>query len=82
MNANKNIKKIDIGILTNRGLADLATLLRPNDSLEELEITETKNHQKYWSQLGRDAFTEMLRESTVLKKVTLKFEGKDEEAND
>lgn len=82
MNGNKNIKKIDIGILTNRGLADLATLLRPNDSLEELEIAETKDHQKYWNQVGRDAFTEMLRESTVLKKVTLKFEGKDEEANE
>ena len=44
VNANKNIKRIDIGVLTNGGLTQLAELLRPNDSLEEIEITETSNH--------------------------------------
>ena len=44
INLNKNVKKLNIGILTDRGLTQLAELLRANDSLDELEITETDDH--------------------------------------
>ena len=37
-NLNKNIRSLNIGILTDDGLTQLAELLRENDSLEALEI--------------------------------------------
>jgi len=43
-NLNKNIKTLNIGVLTDDGLVQLAELLRENDSLEALEICETKDH--------------------------------------
>ncbi len=43
-NVNKNIRKLDVGVLTDSGLANLANLLAENDSLEELEFQETSNH--------------------------------------
>lgn len=72
-NANTNIKRLDIGVLTDRGLADLAELLRPNQSLEEITIQETKDHQKLWTELGRSAFVNMLKECTKIMRVNLNF---------
>lgn len=43
-NANHNIKKLDVGILTDNGLTQLADLVRPNESLDELILTETTDH--------------------------------------
>ncbi|MFO0117504.1 MAG: hypothetical protein ACK521_07790 [bacterium] len=70
-NLNKNILKLNVGILTDGGLARLAELLKGNDSLEEIVIEETKDHQKYWSDHGRHAFTKMLKTFTVLKRVKI-----------
>ena len=73
-NLNKNIQKLNIGVLTNCGLMKMAELLKENDSLEELKFTETKDHQKYWTEEGRAAFLETLKKCTQLKKIKVKFE--------
>ena len=36
VNCNENIKRLDIGILSDAGLKQIATLLEPNKSLEEI----------------------------------------------
>jgi len=41
VNGNSNIKRLDIGVLTNEGLTHVASILAPNQSLEELTIEET-----------------------------------------
>lgn len=38
VNANKNIKKLNVGVLTDQGLKSLSQLLESNDSLEEIEF--------------------------------------------
>ena len=38
VNCNKNVKKLDVGILTDDGLKQLASLLEPNNSLEEISL--------------------------------------------
>lgn len=81
-NGNTNIKKLNIGVLTDEGLERLAHLLASNESLEELEIQETKDHQKLWTDRGRNAFTEMLKNGTVLKKVGLAFTKDDDKDSD
>jgi len=43
VNQNKNVKKLNIGVLTDSGLALMADLLRQNDSLDELKIKETSD---------------------------------------
>ena len=43
VNQNKNVKKLNIGVLTDNGLALMADLLRQNDSLDELKIKETSD---------------------------------------
>lgn len=43
-NGNENIKRLNIGVLTDEGLERLAQLLAQNESLEEIEIQETKDH--------------------------------------
>ena len=55
-NLNRHVKKLDIGVITEQGLVTLAELLRENESLEELDIEETSDHQKYWTDVGRAAF--------------------------
>lgn len=41
VNLNKNILKLNIGVLTDEGLKKLAETIKCNDSLEEITITET-----------------------------------------
>jgi len=81
-NGNHNIKRLNIGVLTDEGLERLSHLLAHNESLEEIEIQETKDHQKLWTDRGRNAFTEMLRQGTVLKKVGLTFTKDDDKDSD
>ena len=50
--------------------------------LDELELTETKNHQKYWTDIGRGAFCATVRESTKLQWVRINFTRQDEEINE
>ena len=80
-NQNKNIKKLNIGILTDAGLKVAADLLRENTSLEELEFEETADHQKYWTDEGRCAFTETIKRHTVLKKVQVVFDRDENDCN-
>lgn len=81
-NGNENIKRLNIGVLTDEGLEHLSRLLESNQSLEELEIQETKDHQKLWTDRGRNAFTQMLKNGTVLKKVGLTFTKDDDKESD
>ena len=81
-NLNKNIRRLNIGILTDDGLAQLAALLRENTSLEELEFQETKDHQKLWTAVGKKAFVETLRDCTVLKKIGIHFNKADLQDDD
>ena len=52
----------------------MASILAPNQSLEELTIEETSDPQKLWTDAGRAAFTDMLRNGTSIKHVKLDFE--------
>jgi hypothetical protein len=71
VNQNKHIIKLNVGILTDHGLGLLASLLKDNTSLEEIAVEETKDHQKYWSDIGRQAFCSMLKSFTQIKKVKI-----------
>lgn len=71
VNLNKHLIKLNVGILTDNGLEKLADLLKENTSLEEITIEETKDHQKYWSNLGRQSFCRMLKCFTQIKKVKI-----------
>ena len=44
VNLNKNILKLDVGIVTDAGLLSLSELLKSNTSLEEIKIAETSDH--------------------------------------
>ena len=80
-NQNKNIKKLHIGTITEAGLKTVADLLVENTSLEELEFEETGDHQKYWTDEGRGAFTETIKRHTILKKVSINFEHDENDSN-
>jgi len=69
VNANKNILKLNCGIVTDCGLEILAEKLQTNTSLEEIIFQETEDHQKFWTKQGRGAFTKMMENCTQLKKV-------------
>ena len=81
VNQNKNILKLNIGVVTDRGLIAISELLQPNDSLEEITITETSDHQKYWSEEGKEKFTEMMKEHTQVRRVKIHFTNKDNPDN-
>ena len=44
INLNKNILKLNVGVITDRGLKTISEILQPNTSLEEITITETSDH--------------------------------------
>ena len=44
VNSNRNVKKLNIGLLTDSGLKQLANLLVANDSPEEISLQETSDH--------------------------------------
>ena len=76
-NNNANIKKVDIGVLTNEGLGVMSELLAANTSLEGVSFQETTDHQKYWTAEGRSTFVNMLKTSTKITEVTLNFTRED-----
>ena len=82
VNTNTYIKKLNIGVLTNPGLKAISELLVGNTSLDELEIQETSDTQKLWDDEGRTAFTNLLKESTTLKKISLNFTREGEDVDD
>jgi len=67
-NCNKNIKKINLGLVSDRSLKSIGELLRTNTSLEKLKFSEHK--QKLWSAQNKELFVQMLKENKTLKKVT------------
>jgi Ran GTPase-activating protein (RanGAP) involved in mRNA processing and transport len=79
VNANKNILKLHCGIVTDQGLEILADKLKSNTTLEEIIFQETKDHQKYWTARGRNAFSECLKNHTQLKKVKMDTEHEEGE---
>lgn len=76
VNANQNIVQLNVGIVTDQGLEILADLLKTNDSLQEISMEQTTDPQKLWTNRGRKALTEMLRQHTQLRKVKLFKEKK------
>lgn len=72
-NLNTNIKSLHLGVLTDAGLQSLAQLLAPNTTLQFLTFSETKDHQKYWTEAGKTAMVEMLKNGTKLKRVEMEF---------
>ena len=46
-NCNKNVKKINLGIISDRSLKSIGELLKDNTSLEKLKFSEHKS--KLWS---------------------------------
>ena len=64
VNGNEHIKRLDIGILTDQGLKNMAEMLKPNEYLDEITFQETLDPQKLWTSLGRGAFSEMMKDST------------------
>ena len=78
VNANKNILKLNIGIISDAGLLNLSKLIESNTSLEEITMTETSDHQKYWSDGSKKAFVEMMSKHTMLRKVKINFSRQDQ----
>jgi hypothetical protein len=78
VNVNKNILKLHCGVVTDHGLEILAENLKENTSLEEIQFQETKDHQKYWTPKGRNAFSDCLKNHTQLKKVKMMTEHEEE----
>ena len=71
VNANKNIVQLNVGVVTDHGLEIIADLLKTNDSLQEITMSQTTDPQKLWTDRGRKALTTMLRKHTQLRKVKL-----------
>ena len=81
VNCNTNIKRLDIGILTDAGLKAVSQLLACNTTLESITIQETKDHQKLWTAEGREAFSNLLCNGTKIKRVSLHFTRENEDAD-
>jgi hypothetical protein len=81
VNCNTNIKRLDIGVLTDEGLQAVSSLLEPNTTLESITIQETKDPQKLWTAEGRAAFSSLLEKKTKIKRVSLHFTRENEDAD-
>jgi hypothetical protein len=79
VNCNENIKRLDIGVLTDQGLKDMAEMLRLNNHLDEISFQETSDSQKVWTKQGKGAFTDMMKDCTKLKRVNMTFIKEDNE---
>lgn len=67
-NVNKNVKKINLGFVSDRSLKSIGELLKHNSSLEKLKFSEHKS--KLWSTAHKELFVQTLKENKTLKKVT------------
>ena len=81
-NNNHNLKRVDMGVLTDQGLRSLSELLAANTSLESISFQETKDHQKYWTAEGRQVFVNLLKTSTKIMDVELKFSREQREEDE
>jgi len=73
-NKTPSLKHLNVGVLTDSALALLAERLASNKYLTELKFSETQDHQQYWSEQSRQAFCDLLKNNTNLKKVKAKFQ--------
>lgn len=73
-NKTPSLTHLNVGVLTDSALALLAERLAPNKHLKELKFSETEDHQQYWSESSRQAFCDLLKNNTNLKKVKAKFQ--------
>ncbi|TNV84357.1 hypothetical protein FGO68_gene9394 [Halteria grandinella] len=70
VNANKNISRIHLGVISDYGLRTMAELLQGNKSLLRLEFSE--NEAKPWTKEAKQAFSQMLKGHTELQSVIFK----------
>lgn len=73
-NKTQSLEKLDVGVLTDNGLKLLAERLYGNEHLSELCFSETADHQKYWSPDACKLFIELLKTSTKLKTIKVRFQ--------
>ena len=74
--ANKTpaLTNLNVGVLTDEALLLLAERLKDNKHLVQLSFSETDDHQQYWSEKSRQAFCNLLKTQTQIKKVKAKFQ--------
>jgi hypothetical protein len=70
VNANKNIHKLHIGVISDYGLRTMAEILKTNKSLSKIEFQE--DPAKRWTEGAKQAFTLMLKSHTELQTVRFK----------
>ena len=73
-NKTPSLTNLNVGVLTDSALALLAERLASNKHLKELKFSETADHQQYWSEKSRQAFCDLLKNNTNLKKVKARFQ--------
>jgi hypothetical protein len=73
-NKTPTLEKLNVGVLTDNGLMLLSQRLTGNNYLSELEFSETSDHQQYWTGEAMRMFCDLLKSSTILKKVKAKFQ--------
>jgi len=73
-NKTPSLEKLNVGVLTDNALLMLADRLKDNKHLLELKFEETEDHQQYWSRDSQQAFCQLLKEGTQLKKIKAKFQ--------
>jgi len=73
-NKTPSLEKLNVGVLTDNALLLMADRLRDNKHLKELKFQETEDHQQYWSRDSQQAFCQLLKGGTHLKKIKAKFQ--------
>lgn len=68
-----SLRELNFGIVTDSGLKLMAEHLKPNNYLKEIKFYETDDHQKYWTHESMQAFADLLKSHTILKKVKAEF---------
>ena len=82
-NANKHIKRINVGIISDKGLSIMSELLASNTSLLRLEFSESMisltlnlifpDETQPWTDKGKHNFCQMVKDHTELE--TIKFKS-------
>ena len=76
VNANKNIHRLHIGVISDYGLRTMSEILKTNKSLSNIEFQE--DPAKRWTEGAKQAFTLMLKSHTELQTVRFKSAKKGE----
>lgn len=78
-NVNSNIRKLHMGVISDRALLLMAETLKKNTTLEKLKFTEDPDNT--WSESSKHGFIEMLKQHKNLIKVKFEPADKDGPAN-